>query len=240
LDKALRLLDDVSIDDDAMEYLIKSSIGDARAMLNLLDFGYRCGKNIALETLKELRQNPIKDGMSSKDSHYDLASALIKSIRGSDIDGSIYYLARLIDGRENIDFITRRLVISASEDIGNANPNALNIAVSTQVSANKIGFPEARIILAQCVVYLASSPKSNSSYLAINKALELLSSGNIMAIPNHIKDGGFGYKYPHDFGGWCEQQYLEKKVRFYESSQIGFEKTLLEWNDKIKSKYQKM
>ncbi len=235
LNKALTLLEDVNMDEDATEYLLQSSIGDARAMLNLLDFAYKVNPNISIEILKDLRQTSLKDGMSSKDSHYDLASAMIKSIRGSDIDATLYYLARLIDGGENIDFITRRLVISASEDIGNANPNALNLAVSTQISAKQIGYPEARIILAQCAVYLASSPKSNSSYLAINQALQEIENGNIMAIPNHIKDNALGYKYPHDFGGWCSQKYLEKEIQYYKTKQIGFEKTLDEWVNKIKS-----
>ncbi len=235
LHKALTLLEDVNMDEDATEYLLQSSIGDARAMLNLLDFAYKVNINISIEILKDLRQTSLKDGISSKDSHYDLASAMIKSIRGSDIDATLYYLARLIDGGENIDFITRRLVISASEDIGNANPNALNLAVSTQISAKQIGYPEARIILAQCAVYLASSPKSNSSYLAINQALQEIENGNIMAIPNHIKDNALGYKYPHDFGGWCSQKYLEKEIQYYKTKQIGFEKTLDEWVNKIKS-----
>ncbi len=235
LNKALKLLDDVNINEEAINYLIQSSIGDARALLNLLDFAYKVDKNISLELLKDLRQTSLKDGMSSKDSHYDLASAMIKSIRGSDIDASIYYLARLIDGGENIDFITRRLVISASEDIGNANPNALNLAVSTQISAKQIGYPEARIILAQCVVYLASSPKSNSSYMAINKALQEIQNGNIMEIPKNIKDNAIGYKYPHDYNGWCQQKYLEKDTIYYKTNQIGFEKTLFEWVNKIKS-----
>ncbi|MBI3873530.1 MAG: replication-associated recombination protein A [Arcobacter sp.] len=235
LGRALSILDDSNITQDAKDFLIRSSLGDARAMLNLLDFTYKIDKNITLENLKSLRQTNLKDGVSSKDSHYDLASAMIKSIRGSDIDASIYYLARLIDGGENIDFITRRLVISASEDVGNANPNALNLAVSTQMSANKIGFPEARIILAQCVVYLASSPKSNSSYLAINKALQEIQNGKILSIPTNIKDSALGYIYPHDFGGWCPQKYLEIPQKYYESTHIGFEKTLCEWSDKIKS-----
>ncbi len=234
LNKALKLLSDVLIDEDAKEYLLVSSIGDARAMLNLLDFAYKVDTNISPETLKNLRQTSLKDGMSSKDSHYDLASAMIKSIRGSDIDAALYYLARLIDGGENIDFITRRLVISASEDIGNANPNALNLAVSTQISSKQIGYPEARIILAQCVVYLASSPKSNSSYLAINHALQDIQNGKILSIPQNIRDHAVGYKYPHDYNGWCPQQYITENLKYYNTHQIGFEKTLFEWINKIK------
>jgi putative ATPase len=233
--RALELLGDVCIEEDGIDFLISSSAGDGRAMLNLLDFAYKIDNNITLENLQDLRQVNIKDGVSSQDSHYDLASAMIKSIRGSDVDASIYYLARLIDGGENVDFITRRLVISASEDIGNANPNALNLAVSTQMSANKIGFPEARIILAQCVVYLASSPKSNSSYMAINKALSDIKSGFVSEIPTHIKDSAFGYLYPHSFGGWCPQKYLQTNKVYYETNKIGFEKTLHEWLLKIKS-----
>ena len=140
---------------DAQEYLINSSAGDARAMLTLLNFAYKVNKEIDISILKELRNEAIVDGVSSSDTHYDIASAMIKSIRGSDIDASLYYLARLIVGGENVDFITRRLVILASEDIGNANPNALTMAVNTMQSCNKIGYPEARIILSQCVVYLA-------------------------------------------------------------------------------------
>jgi putative ATPase len=199
-----------------------------------LDFAYKVDTNISINLLKELRANSMGDGVSSKSSHYDIASAMIKSIRGSDIDASLYYLARLIDGGESVEFITRRLVISASEDIGNANPNALNIAVSTQQGANKIGFPEARILLAQCIIYLASSPKSSSSYKAINQALNDIKNGTILDIPNNIKDNPIDYKNPHNFGGYIEQNYLTKDLKYYNSTNIGFEKTLQEWNDKIK------
>ena len=233
LEKALVVLKNVKLSPEAKEYLLLSSVGDARALLNLLDFAYKVNTNISLEILKQLRVNSIGDGVSSKDSHYDIASAMIKSIRGSHIDAAIYYMARLINGGESVDFITRRLVISASEDIGNANPNALNLAVSTQNAANKIGFPEARILLAQCIVYLASSPKSSSSYSAINKALQDISSGKILDIPNNIKDKALEYKNPHNFGGFVNQEYLKEDLKYYSSSNIGYEKTLDEWNKKI-------
>jgi putative ATPase len=233
-DRAIELLKDIHLQEGVKEFLIQNSIGDARALLNLLDYAYKVNNTITLEILKGLRPQTMKDGVSSADSHYDLASAMIKSIRGSDIDAALYYLARLIDGGEDINFITRRLVISASEDIGNANPNALNLAVSTQLTCEKIGYPEARIILSQCVIYLCSSPKSNSSYNAINKALQDISNGNIMPIPQNIKDKAVGYQYPHDFGGWCEQNYLDKAQNYYTSSNIGFERTLNEWLNKIK------
>ncbi|MFY4863387.1 AAA family ATPase, partial [Aliarcobacter butzleri] len=136
---------DINISDEAKEYLIISSSGDARAMLTLLNFSYKVSKDINIDLLKELRENVIGDGVSSSDTHYDLASAMIKSLRGSNVDAALYYMARLINGGESVDFITRRLVIFASEDIGNANPNALNLAVNTMMACNKIGYPESRI-----------------------------------------------------------------------------------------------
>ena len=226
---------DITLDSDAKEYLIISSSGDGRALLNLLDFASKVEKRITLNTLKELRLNNIGDGVSSADSHYDLASAMIKSLRGSDIDAALYYVGRLIDGGESVEFITRRLVIFASEDIGNANPNALNLAVSTMTSAKNIGYPEARIMIGQCVVYLASCPKSNSSYMAINQALQYIKHSEPLEIPKNIKDKSIGYKYPHDFGGYVEQEYLKKNLKFYETKKIGYEKTLDEWVSKIKN-----
>ncbi len=233
LHKAMAKLD-IKLHSDSFNYLITSASGDGRALLNLLDFALKINKNISLETLKELRNSSMGDGVSSKDSHYDITSAMIKSLRGSDIDASLYYLGRLINGGESIDFITRRLVIFASEDIGNANPNALNLATSTMMACNKIGFPEGRIMLGQCAVYLASCPKSNSSYNAINKTLSLIKNGKILDIPKNIKDNAIGYRYPHDFAGWCQQQYLEQDLDLYSSKGIAFEKTLDEWLKKIK------
>lgn len=226
---------DITLSNEAKEYLIYSSSGDARAMLTLLNFSYKANQEISLNTLKELRANVIGDGVSSSSSHYDLASAMIKSLRGSNVDAALYYMARLIDGGESVDFITRRFVIFASEDIGNANPNALNLAVSTMNACNKIGYPESRIILAQCAIYLASSPKSNSAYKAINKALEEIKNGKILDIPKHLDSQHIGYLYPHDFGGYVEQEYLKEDLKLYNSLDIGFEKTLSEWIRKIKN-----
>ena len=226
---------DITLSNEAKEYLIYSSSGDARAMLTLLNFSYKANQEISLNTLKELRANVIGDGVSSSSSHYDLASAMIKSLRGSNIDAALYYMARLIDGGESVDFITRRFVIFASEDIGNANPNALNLASSTMQACNKIGYPESRIILAQCAIYLASSPKSNSAYKAINKALEQIKNGKIIDIPKHLDSQHIGYLYPHDFGGYVEQEYLKEDLKLYNSLDIGFEKTLSEWIKKIKN-----
>ncbi|MDN5092609.1 replication-associated recombination protein A [Aliarcobacter butzleri] len=227
---------DININDEAKEYLVISSSGDARAMLTLLNFSYKVSKDINIDLLKELRENVIGDGVSSSDTHYDLASAMIKSLRGSNVDAVLYYMARLINGGESVDFITRRLVIFASEDIGNANPNALNLAVNTMMACNKIGYPESRIMLSQCAIYLASSPKSNSAYKAINKALEQIKNGKILDIPKHLDSQHIGYLYPHDFGGYVEQEYLKEDLNLYQSSNIGFEKTLNDWIEKIKNK----
>ena len=226
---------DITLSNEVKEYLIYSSSGDARAMLTLLNFSYKADQEISLNSLKELRANVIGDGVSSSSSHYDLASAMIKSLRGSNVDAALYYMARLIDGGESVDFITRRFVIFASEDIGNANPNALNLASSTMQACNKIGYPESRIILAQCAIYLASSPKSNSAYKAINKALEQIKNGKILDIPKHLDSQHIGYLYPHDFGGYVEQEYLKEDLKLYNSLDIGFEKTLSEWIKKIKN-----
>ena len=224
------------IEKEASDYLIRSSNGDARAMLNLLEYALAVNNKIDLKLLKSLRPFSLKNGVSSKDTHYDLISALIKSIRGSDIDASLYYLARLIAGGENPEFIARRLVILSSEDIGNANPNALNLAVSTMQAVSKIGYPEAKIILSQCVIYLASSPKSNSSYKAIKKAIEYVEKNPDLPVLEHLKSPcKNNYLYPHDFNGWVKQKYLAKELKFYESKNIAFEKTLNEWIKKIKN-----
>jgi len=218
---------------EAKEYLVFSSGGDVRAMLNLLESAKDIKSPISLETLKQIRPHAIQAGSSESESHYELTSAMIKSIRGSDIDAAIYYLARLIEGGEPAEFIARRLAILASEDIGNANPPALNLASSTLNIVKHIGYPEARISLSQLVIYLASSPKSNSAYAAINAAMKAIKEGEIYPIPSHIKTHAKNYLYPHNFDGWVEQSYLSKPLHFYDTNQIGFEKTLFQWQKKI-------
>ncbi len=220
---------DITLEDDAKEYLIKSSGGDARAMLKLLEFCSNIDTHITIKLLKSLRPNAISAGSSEAGVHYDLTSAMIKSIRGSDADAGIYYLARLIEGGESADFIARRLVILASEDIGNANPQALTLTTSCMTSVSKIGFPEARIILAQAVVYLCASPKSNSSYLAINEALSAVKNGLLLEIPEALKDQHIGYLYPHNFGGYVKQKHLIEKIKFVEFKNIGYEKKMKQW-----------
>ncbi len=219
--------------EEAKEYLVFSSGGDVRAMLNLLESASAIDSPITRETLKQIRPHAMQAGSSESESHYELTSAMIKSIRGSDIDASIYYLARLIDGGEPAEFIARRLAILASEDIGNANPPALNLAASTLNIVKHIGYPEARISLSQLVIYLASSPKSNSAYNAINTALKAIKQGEIHPIPPHIKTHAKTYLYPHDFNGWVQQSYLSKPMHFYDTKHMGFEKQLSQWHEKI-------
>jgi len=235
LEKILSL-EKISIEEEAKEYLVFSSGGDVRAMLNLLESASSIDSEVTLERLKQIRPHAMQAGSSESESHYELTSAMIKSIRGSDIDASIYYLARLIDGGEPAEFIARRLAILASEDVGNANPPALNLASSTLNIVKHIGYPEARISLSQLVIYLASSPKSNSAYMAINSALKSIKDGEIHPIPPHIKTHAKNYLYPHNYQGWVEQSYLSQPLRFYETQQIGFEKTLCGWHEKIKQK----
>ena len=213
--------------------LLRFSGGDARKLLNLLDIviEYQSkGKinitNKLVETI--LQQNQLAYDKNG-DMHYDIISAFIKSIRGSDPDATLYWLARMIEGGEKPEFIARRLIISASEDIGLANPNALLLANAAYDSVIKIGWPEARIILSEVAVYLAVSPKSNSTYLAIAAAIaEVKKSGN-QPVPLHLRNAptelmsslGYhdGYKYPHDYNNnFTKQQYLPdliKKERFW-------------------------
>ncbi len=228
------LLSERSIELYEKEALLNLSGGDARKMLSLLElvvFSSREEKVIITDelVLEKAQTNTIlfdKEG----ELHYDIASAFIKSIRGSDPNGAVYWLARLIEGGEDVKFIARRLLISASEDIGNANPNALVLANSTFQAVNTIGFPEARIILSQCALYLANSPKSNAAYLAINKAQATVKETGNLGVPLHLRnapttlmkelDYGKGYRYAHDFeGNFVAQEYLPEEIahtRFYE------------------------
>jgi len=223
----------VVVEDDAREYLIASSGGDARAMLKLLEVASALNKPITLSLLKSLRPTAQAQGSSEAGVHYDLASALIKSIRGSDADAAIYYLARLIEGGEPPEFIARRLVILSSEDVGNANPQALTLCTSAMMSVKQIGYPESRIILAQAVIYLCASPKSNTAYNAINSALEAVKNGVILEIPEAIRPRGANYLYPHDFGGWVEQKYLSKPLKFVDYKNSGYEAKMGEWMEKV-------
>ena len=228
------LKESLSLDEEAKEYIIHISAGDARALLNLLESAANLNKNIDKKLLQSLKPSIQSGGSSESGNHYDLASALIKSIRGSDADAAVYYLARLIEGGEPPEFIARRLVILASEDVGNANPQALTLSTSCMTSVAKIGYPEARIILSQTVIYLSASPKSNSAYMAINQAQQAVRSGEILPILEIFKPHNKEYLYPHDFGGYVRQKYLAKPLHFVELKAIGFEQKMREWLSKIK------
>ncbi len=220
-DEVIRTLNLQVKDTDA---LLRFSGGDARKLLNIIELVANSGvKIIDNETVtKQLQQNPVaydKDG----EMHYDIISAFIKSIRGSDPQAAIYWLARMIEGGEDPKFIARRLVISASEDIGLANPNALLLANACFEAVNKIGWPEGRIPLAETTIYLATCKKDNSAYLAIDEALAKVRETGNLPVPLHLRNAptslmkelGYhdGYKYPHDFPGhWVAQQYLPDEL----------------------------
>ena len=211
------------------EALFRFSGGDARKLLNILDLIEQStpeGETVIINNdsvTKNLQQNPLAYDKNGE-MHYDIISAFIKSIRGSDPQAAVYWLARMVEGGEDPAFIARRLVILAAEDIGLANPNALLLANATFDSLNKIGWPEGRIILSECAIYLANSPKSNSAYVAIDSALaEVRQSGNL-PVPLHLrnaptklmKDLGYheGYKYSHDYqGNYVDQQYLPSEIK---------------------------
>ena len=222
-----RVLSKKGVKVEETEALLRFSGGDARKLLNILDLMLQAlgeGEQFVINdelVTERLQQNPMafdKDG----EMHYDIISAFIKSIRGSDPDAAIYWLARLIAGGEDPKFIARRLVISASEDIGLANPNALLLANATFDTIHKIGWPEGRIPLAECVIYLATSPKSNSAYMAINTALQYVEQTGNMPVPLHLRNAptklmeqmgyGCGYKYAHDYpGNFVRQKFMPEK-----------------------------
>lgn len=237
------------------ETLLQLSGGDARRLLNLLELvvNQQDGKKIVIDNkrVKEIAQQNIAQYDKDGEQHYDIISAFIKSIRGSDPNAGVYWLARMIEGGEDPKFIARRLLILASEDIGNANPTAIVMANNCFQAVNVIGWPESRIILAQCVTYLASSPKSNAAYMAINQAqAEVKSSGNLpvpLALRNAptklMKEIGYGkeYKYAHDFpNNFISQNYLPEDIegmKFYEPGANARENELRKrlkalWQDK--------
>ena len=222
------------VEERALEIIADFADGDARMALNLLEQASFAGK-ISVETLSELLGEKIRRYDKRGDNHYDTASAFIKSMRGSDADAAIYYLAKMIDGGEDLNFIARRIVICAAEDVGNADPQALILANAAAQAAQFVGLPEARIILAQAVTYIAGAPKSNAAYLAIDKALADVKNFQ-GEVPKHLRDthykgaktfgNGVGYKYPHDFENhFVKQQYLPDKIstRYYEPTAQGYE-----------------
>ena len=243
------------VDIKEYESLLQLSGGDARKLLNTLEIVINSFDTEKIEITNDLvleivQQNIVRYDKAG-DQHYDIISAFIKSIRGSDPNGAVYWLARMLEGGEDMKFIARRLLISASEDIGNANPTALVIANNCFQAVNVIGFPEGRIILSQTAVYLANSPKSNASYAAIKDAQELVRTTGNLSVPLHIrnaptklmKDIGYGadYKYSHNYeGGFESQEYLPDEIKgtkFYEPGnnpkEASFRKFLKDnWKDK--------
>ena len=244
-DEFIKQLKIKSIDNDFLIYL---SGGDARIMLTILEAAViqEISKDEIILT-KEIFENIVqrKNILYDKggEEHYNVISAFIKSIRGSDPDAGLYWLARMLEGGEDPLFIARRLIILASEDIGNASPNALVLAEAAFSAIHKIGMPEARIILAQCVTYLASSPKSNASYIGIESALNEVRKNPLSKVPIHLRNAptklmkeiGYGknYKYAHDFENhFIEENYLPddlKNKQFYFPTENGQEKRLKEW-----------
>ncbi|WP_077367803.1 replication-associated recombination protein A [Anaerosalibacter sp. Marseille-P3206] len=239
----------LKVSEDAIECLITVGDGDARIVLNALELAVLTTPKsedgviyIDSDIIKDCIQTKGIKYDSSGDEHYDTVSAFIKSMRGSDPDATLYWLAKMIEGGEDLKFIARRIIICASEDVGNADPQALTIAVSAFKAIDIIGMPEGRIPLAQAAVYVACAPKSNASYVGINSALEDIRNNEIGDIPKYLKDAsykgakkfghGIGYKYPHDYpNSYVKQQYLPDEYigkKYYNPTSNGYEKIISE------------
>jgi putative ATPase len=242
----------LTITDEALEALAEYSGGDARIALNTLETAARLlpGKAIDIKAVQEaIQQKPLLYDKGGEE-HYNVISAFIKSLRGSDPNAALYWLARMLEAGEDPLFIIRRMVILASEDIGNADPRALQIAVSALQAFQLTGMPEGRIILAQAVTYLATAPKSNASYTAIDAALAEVRKSGSLPVPLHIRNAptklmkemgyGSGYRYGHDYeGGYAEQDYLPESIKgrqFYVPKGHGYEKTIIERMNLLKEK----
>ena len=244
------------ITDEALDFLADISGGDARNALNAIELGVLTtersedGKiHITIDVAQECIQKRVVRYDKTGDNHYDTISAFIKSMRGSDPDAAVYYLAKMLYAGEDIKFIARRMMICASEDVGNADPNALTVAVSASQAVERIGMPEAQIILAQAATYIASAPKSNASYLAINAAMENVKNQKT-TVPAHLQDAhykgsaqlghGVGYKYAHDYPEhYVKQQYLPDEIRdakFYEPTDVGYEKGIKERLERLRNR----
>ena len=241
------------IDEDALEFLADMSGGDARNALNAVELGVLTTErsedgiiHITMDVASECIQKRAVNYDKRGDNHYDIISAFIKSMRGSDPDAAVYYLAKMLYAGEDVKFIARRIMICASEDVGNADPMALTVAVSAAQAVERIGMPESQIILSQAVTYVACAPKSNSAVNAISAANNAVRTYQT-SVPSHLRDAhykgagklghGIGYKYAHDYPGhYVDQQYLPdeiKDARFYEPGDLGYEKNIKEYLQKI-------
>ena len=244
------------MDDDALEFLADMANGDARAALTAIELGILTTDrsedgiiHITLDVASECIQKRVINYDKTGDNHYDTISAFIKSMRGSDPDAAVYYLARMLYAGEDVKFIARRIMILASEDIGNADPQALQVAVAAAQAVERLGMPEARIVLAQAVTYMASAPKSNSAINAIDKAMRVVQETKTPPVPVHLQDAhykgsaklghGVGYLYAHDYPNhYVRQQYLPDAYvneKFYEPGDMGYERDIKKHLDKIKS-----
>lgn len=246
---------DAVIEEEAVDFIADIANGDARNALNAIELGILTTDraadghiHITLEVAEQCVQKRTLRYDRNGDNHYDTVSAFIKSMRGSDVDAAIYYLARMLYAGESVTFIARRIMISAAEDVGLADPNALTVAVSAAEAVHKVGMPEAQIILAEAVAYMAAAPKSNSAISAIERAMEYVKNNKTMPVPVHLMDAhykgaaklghGDGYKYAHDYKNhYVKQQYLPdgmEDIKFYYPTQIGYEKNMKEYQEKIR------
>ena len=245
-----------TIDEDALEFLADVCNGDARAALTAIELGILTTErgedgliHITIDVASECIQKRVISYDKTGDNHYDTISAFIKSMRGSDPDAAVYYLARMLYAGEDIKFIARRIMICASEDVGNADPMALVVATSAAQAVERIGMPEAQIILSQAVTYVACAPKSNAAYGAIDAAMGAVRNNVTPPVPVHLQDAhykgaeklghGLGYKYAHDYPNhYVEQQYLPDVLvgtKFYEPTEMGYEAKIREHFQRIKS-----
>ena len=243
------------ITDEALEFLADMSNGDARMALNAVELGILTTEpsedgsiHITLDVAAECIQKRVTLYDKNGDNHYDTISAFIKSMRGSDPDATVYYLARMLYSGEDVAFVARRIMICAAEDVGNADPQALVVAVSAAQAAERLGMPEARIPLAQAAIYVASAPKSNAAYNAINSALSWVEHHKTEPIPSYLQDAsykgakkfghGIGYQYAHNFENhWVKQQYLPDGVAdqvFYHGGDLGYEAIMKQWLKDLK------
>jgi putative ATPase len=234
----------ITITDEALDFLAEICDGDARRALSALEVAARSNqlhgnRLIDLAMIRDSVQRKVMEFDPTGDTHYDLASAFIKSLRGSDPDAGVYWLARMLESGEDPRFIARRLVILASEDIGNADPQALLIANAAWDAVERVGLPECRLNLSQAVLYLALAPKSNAATTAIGEAAKDVREGRTLPVPEHLRDRhyvgaarlghGEGYKYAHDYeGGWVDQEYIPTDRAYYHPTDRGFEKIMQE------------
>ena len=246
------------IDEDALSFISDFAGGDARVALNAVELAVLTTEpengeiRLTSEILEQCVQRKNVRYDKNGDNHYDTISAFIKSMRGSDPDAAIYYLAKMLYAGEDVNFIARRIMICAAEDVGCADPRALQLAVAAQQAVHVIGMPEARIILAEAVLYVAGAPKSNSAVMAIDEAMEAVRTTDIKTVPPHLQDAhydgsgklghGVGYQYAHDYPEhYVKQQYLPDELlgkTFYHPGNLGYEKTMKERLDRLKNREQ--